>query len=65
MLTRIARTHPAYLHKAFLTSPWFNRNWGKKKEIRTNLEKAMAVKPDSQKAQTLMKQFKAAAEAGR
>jgi hypothetical protein len=35
---------------------------GKKEESRINLEKAVAVKPDNQKAQTFLKQFKAAAE---
>ncbi|MGD2010562.1 MAG: tetratricopeptide repeat protein [Desulfobacterales bacterium] len=65
MFARAVRTHPPYLDKALFNLAMVQQKLGKKEESRTNLEKAVAVKPDNQKAQTFLKQFKAAAEAGR
>ncbi|MGA9236699.1 MAG: AAA family ATPase [Desulfobacterales bacterium] len=64
MFTRVVRTHPPYLDKALFNLAMVQQKLGKKEESRTNLEKAVAVKPDNQKAQTFLKQFKADAEAG-
>ncbi|MGA9479734.1 MAG: tetratricopeptide repeat protein, partial [Desulfobacterales bacterium] len=65
MFARVVRTHPPYLDKALFNLAMVQQKLGKKEESRTNLEKAVAVKPDNQKAQTFLKQFKADAEAGR
>jgi type II secretory pathway predicted ATPase ExeA/TolA-binding protein len=65
MFARAVRTHPPYLDKALFNLAMVQQKLGKKEESLTNLEKAVAVKPDNQKAQTFLKQFKAAAEAGR
>ena len=65
MFARAVRTHPPYLDKALFNLAMVQQKLGKKEESRTNLEKAVAVKPDNQKAQTYLKQFKATAEASR
>jgi tetratricopeptide (TPR) repeat protein len=65
MFAQAVRTHPPYLDKALFNLAMVQQKLGKKEESRTNLEKAVAVKPDNQKAQTFLKQFKAAAEASR
>jgi type II secretory pathway predicted ATPase ExeA/tetratricopeptide (TPR) repeat protein len=65
MFARVVRAHPPYLDKALFNLAMVQQKLGKKEESRTNLEKAVAVKPDNQKAQTYLKQFKAAAEADR
>ncbi len=63
MFAQAVRTHPPYLDKALFNLAMVQQKLGKKEESRINLEKAVAVKPDNQKAQTFLKQFKAAAEA--
>jgi tetratricopeptide (TPR) repeat protein len=65
MFAQAVRTHPPYLDKALFNLAMVQHKLGKKEESRINLEKAVAVKPDNQKAQTFLKQFKAAAEASR
>jgi type II secretory pathway predicted ATPase ExeA/tetratricopeptide (TPR) repeat protein len=65
MFARVVRAHPPYLDKALFNLAMVQQKLGKKEESRTNLEKAVAVKPNNQKAQTYLKQFKAAAEADR
>jgi tetratricopeptide (TPR) repeat protein len=63
MFAQAVRTHPPYLDKALFNLAMVQQKLGKQEESRINLEKAVAVKPDNQKAQTFLKQFKAAAEA--
>ena len=65
MFARVVRTRPPYLDKALFNLAMVQQKLGKKEESRTNLEKALAVKPDNQKAQTFLEKFKADAEAGR
>lgn len=65
MFARVVRTHPPYLDKALFNLAMVQQKLGKKEESRINLERAAAVNPDNQKAQTFLKQFKADAKAGR
>ncbi len=65
MFAQAVRTHPPYLDKALFNLAMVQHKLGKKEESRINLEKAVAVKPDNQKAQAFLKQFKTAAEASR
>ncbi|MDZ7582610.1 MAG: tetratricopeptide repeat protein [Deltaproteobacteria bacterium] len=65
MFARVVRTNPPYLDKALFNLAMVQQKLGKKEESRASLEKALAAKPDNQKAQTYLQQFKAAEEAGR
>ncbi len=65
MFAQAVRTHPPYLDKALFNLAMVQRKLGKKEESRITLERAVAVNPDNRKAQTYLKQFNAAAEAGR
>jgi type II secretory pathway predicted ATPase ExeA/TolA-binding protein len=65
MFARVVRANPPYLDKALFNLAMVQQKLGKKEESRTSLEKAVAVKPNNEKAQTYLKKFKADAEADR
>ena len=65
MFAQAVRTQPSYLDKALFNLAMVQRKLGKKGESRINLERAVAVNPDNQKAQTFLKQFYTAEEVGR
>ena len=65
LFTRVVQLEPAYIDKALFNLAVIQEKLGKKEECLANLQMAVMIRPENQKAQTYLEQLMGAAEEAR
>jgi len=65
LFTRVVQLEPAYLDKALFNLAVIQEKLGKKEECLANLQMALMIRPENQKAQTYLERLMGAAEEAR